>query len=89
MRTNKGIELRELCGEYVLIGAGMENIDFSKMVSLNETAAWLWREVKDKEFTAETMAAMLTERFDVEEAVALADTTELTKKWLSEGVITE
>lgn len=88
MRTNKGIELRELCGEYVLIGTGVENIDFSKIISLNETAAWLWREVKDKEFTAESMADMLIERYEVDEATALADTTELTKKWLSEGVIT-
>lgn len=80
--------MRELCGEYVLIGTGVENIDFSKIISLNETAAWLWREVKDKEFTAESMADMLIERYEVDEATALADTTELTKKWLSEGVIT-
>jgi hypothetical protein len=31
MRTKKGFELRELCGEQVIVGQGVENIDFSKI----------------------------------------------------------
>ena len=68
MRINNGFELREMCGEHIIIGAGMENIDFSKVISLNESAAYLWSEVEGQDFTPETMAALLMEQYDVDEA---------------------
>ena len=42
MKIKDGFELREVCGEYVILSSGMENIDFSKIISLNESAAFLW-----------------------------------------------
>ena len=45
MRKKKGFELRDVCGEHVIMAYGMENIDFSKIISLNETAAFLWKAV--------------------------------------------
>ncbi len=89
MKINKGFELREMCGEHIIIGTGVENIDFSKVISLNESAAWLWREVEGKEFTPQTLAALLMEQYDVDEATALADATALANRWISVGVATE
>ena len=89
MKINKGFELREMCGEHVIIGTGVENIDFSKVISLNESAAWLWREVENKEFTPESLAALLKQRYDVDEATALADVTMLINQWISLGVVIE
>ena len=66
-----------MCGEHIIIGTGVENIDFSKVISLNESAAWLWREVEGKEFTPATLAALLMEQYDVDEAVALIGTSNL------------
>ena len=37
MRIKDGFELREICGEHVILSHGMDNIDFSKIISLNET----------------------------------------------------
>ena len=39
MKIKKGFELRDICGEKVIIASGIENIDFNKMISLNESAA--------------------------------------------------
>lgn len=89
MKINKGFELREMCGEYIIIGTGVENIDFSKVVSLNESAAWLWREVEGKEFTPQSLAALLMEQYDVDESTALADAIALANRWVSVGVVTE
>lgn len=89
MRINKGFELREMCGEYIIIATGVENIDFSKVISLNESAAWLWREVEGREFTPETLAALLMQRYEVDDATALADATALTSQWLSVGIVAE
>lgn len=89
MKINEGFELRELCGEHIIIGTGVKNIDFCKVVSLNESAAWLWREVEGKEFTAETLAALLVGRYVVSEATALADVTKLLDEWVNLGIVSE
>ncbi len=89
MKINKGFELREMCGEHIIIGTGVENIDFSKVISLNESAAWLWREVEGKDFTPETLAALLMQQYDVDEATALADATALSAQWVRVGIVTE
>ena len=89
MKIKNGFELREMCGEFIIIGTGVENIDFSKVISLNESAASLWREVEGKEFTPATLATLLMEQYDVDEATALADATALANQWVSVGVVAE
>lgn len=89
MKINQGFELREICGEHIIIGTGIENIDFSKVISLNESAAWLWREAEGKVFTAESLAALLVEEYAVSEAVALADVSKLLEQWVALGVVSE
>ena len=89
MKINQGFELREMCGEHIIIGTGVENIDFSKVISLNESAVLLWREVEGKEFTADTLAALLVEHYDVDEATALADAKKLIGQWSRVGVVSE
>lgn len=89
MKINQGFELREMCGEHIIIGTGVENIDFSKVVSLNESAVLLWREVENKNFTSETLAALLMEHYDVDESAALADANKLIEQWVSVGVVGE
>ena len=86
MRINQGFDLREMFGEHIVIASGLKNIDFSKVISLNESAAYLWNEVKDKEFTPAMLAALLTEQYDVADAVALADATALAEHWVSVGL---
>lgn len=86
MKINEGFELREMCGEHIIIATGVANIDFSKVISLNESAAYLWRKVEGKEFTPATMAALLTEKYDIDEATALADATALAHRWVETGI---
>ena len=80
MKINEGFELREMCGEHIIIATGVANIDFSKVISLNERAASLWREVEDKEFTPETLAPLLTAKYDIVDATALA------QRWVEAGI---
>ena len=42
MKRKEGFVLRTVCGEKVIVGEGLGAIDFGKLVSLNETAAWIW-----------------------------------------------
>ena len=78
-----------MCGEHIVIGTGVENIDFSKVISLNESAAWLWKEVEGKDFTPETLATLLAEQYEVDADVALADAKALANQWISVGIVSE
>lgn len=78
-----------MCGEHIVIGTGVENIDFSKVISLNESAAWLWTEVEGKDFTPETLAALLVQQYEVDEDMALADAKALANQWINVGIVSE
>ena len=41
MKAKKGFNLREVCGQHIIVAQGKENIDFSNIISMNESSAWL------------------------------------------------
>lgn len=88
MKLKPGFELRDICGEKVIIATGIENVDFNQMIALNESAAELWQAVEGKEFDAQTLADWLCENYEVESsAQALADAQKLISDWTAQGII--
>ena len=51
MRIKPNFELRDICNQKVIIAQGLENIDFNKIIALNESSAYLWQQIVDKSFT--------------------------------------
>ena len=89
MKTKKGFRLRTVCGENIIVAEGIENIDFSKIISMNESSAYLWSKVQDQSFTIEQLVALLREEYEVDEATATADVKTLVAKWQEAGIIEE
>ncbi len=87
MKIKKGFELRDICGEKVIIATGIENVDFNRMISLNETAAFLWQAAEGKDFTAETFADLLCGEYEVGHDQALADSQAIILEWEKQGII--
>ena len=87
MKIKKGFVLRELCGEYMVAGEGMEQINFNKLIRLNASAAYLWQEVAEREFTADMLAELLVGKYGIPEPQAQADATALCQVWKREGLI--
>jgi len=87
MNTKKGIALRPLGNDYILIAEGIEAEDFRNMVTMNESAALLWKEVEGKEFDANTLVQILLDNYDISQEVAEHDAAVLLKKWKEAGVI--
>ena len=87
MRIKNGFRLREICGTYVVVPEGLELVNFNKMLSLNETAAYLWQAVAGKDFDAASLSKLLLEHYDVEEEVARRDAEALLAKWIESGVV--
>ena len=88
MKIKKGYILRTVCGENVIVGEGLDAINFGRMLSLNETAAWLWKQdVEQGDFTAESLAKALCDEYEVAPDQALADVKETINQWTELKVI--
>lgn len=87
MKIREGFVLREICGEKVVSPEGFRSVNFSKLITLNATAAWLWENLEGKDFTPESMADMLVSQYDVDKERALADSKALCDKWLEIGIV--
>lgn len=79
--------MRNVCGEHVIVAHGLENVDFSKIISLNDTAAYLWNALLERDFTEEEMADILTEGYEVDAETALADSCNMAAQWKEIGLI--
>lgn len=88
MKIKKGYILRTVCGENVIVGEGLDAINFGRMLSLNETAAWLWKKAMEYgDFTADSLADALYQEYDVDQVQALNDVKETLDNWTKLGVI--
>lgn len=87
MKTKTGFELRELCGEKVIVVEGATTVDFSCVIHLNESAAFLWEALSGCEFTESDMANLLCKEYEVDERNAVADCRRLVAQWLEAGML--
>lgn len=87
MKAKPGFNLRVVCGENIIVAEGEENIDFSNIISMNESSAYLWKNIQGKEFTHKDLMTLLTDEYDVDADTALNDVKALTDLWAQAGII--
>ena len=78
--------LRKVAGTYALISVGANIANFNGYVQLNETAAFLWKELETPKTVGELTAALLAE-FDVSEEEAEKDVTEFLEQLIRENMV--
>ena len=90
MKTVAGFRLRKLGNEYVLIGETLELINFNKMITLNETAAFLWQQAEQlPDFNTEMLCRALCAEYDVTPEQAMTDITNTIAMWREAGVLVD
>ena len=88
MRIKKGFVLREVCGERVIVGEGLGAINFGKMLALNESAGWLWKQAQAMgDFTVDALADKLCEEYDIDADTARKDVADIIAEWENVNVI--
>ena len=88
MRIKKGFVLREVCGEHVIMGEGLGAVNFGRLLALNESAAWLWKEAQAQgDFTIDSLTKKLCEEYDVTPDEARKDVSEIIDEWKGVEVI--
>ncbi len=80
--------LREICGDKAVVAEGLHVVDFRKMVTMNDTAVWLWEKCSEfGDFTAEQLAEALCDAYEVEPSKAKADVERILATWQEIGLI--
>ena len=93
MKEKAGFKLQDVCGTFILIAEGKENMDFSNIISMNESSKLLWESLQGKEFSTEDMAQILMENYETADNkplphdVALKDAEALAQQWKDSGII--
>ncbi|MBQ2299362.1 MAG: PqqD family protein [Bacteroidaceae bacterium] len=87
MKIKEGFEIRNVCGENIIIAHGKENIDFTKVITLNESAVLLWNKAVGKDFTEEDLVNVLLDEYDVEVPRAAEDVKNLVTLWVEAGLV--
>ncbi len=88
MKIKEGFVLRQVCGENVIVGEGLKTIDFGKLISLNETAAWLWKKAEEQgEFTVDSLTEALCSEYEVAAQQAHDDVTKMVQQWQQISIV--
>ena len=86
MKIKEGFVLRDMCGEFIISAEGLQHINFNKLISLNSTAAFLWKALEGKEFSKEDMAQLLVDEYGIDMELALKDSASLSQAWIDAGI---
>lgn len=87
MKIKPGFEIQKVCGENILIGMGEENIDFSKVISFNETSLFIWEKMEEGASSIDAIVSSLTEEYEVDVELAKKDVTEFVNQLIELGVL--
>ena len=79
--------LRHVGDDYIIVEPGQDQIDMSRVYTLNETAAWLWEQLQGKDFTLADVTALLLDRYEVDEQTATQDAAKLIELFQIQGLV--
>lgn len=86
MKRNENYVVKELMGSYVLVPLGDTAINFNGVITLNETAKFMW-EAANGDFTEQDLALALIKQYGIDEATANTAVESFLKSMKEEGCI--
>ena len=89
MKLKDNLTIRKIGDEYMMVSESGSSLDYTRVISLNKSAAYLVQEVQHKEFTREEWVDLLMEKYDVDKARAEADVEKLIDKLAKEDLFEE
>lgn len=72
MKINKNFVLREVAGTFLVVAVGDAVKTFNKVINLNETGAFLWKQLENN-VTKEQLVEALTAEYKVDRQEATKD----------------
>lgn len=75
MKIKEGFMLREVAGNYVVIAAGGDGLDFNSIITVNEIGALIWKKIDEGKSEEEIIEDILKE-YSVDKETAAKDFSE-------------
>ena len=86
MKKREGFSIRKVANSFVIVPTGANLVDFSAMITVNDTGAFLWEKLSE-DITIEELTDSLCKEYDVDEKTARADVEEFTSVLKEKKVI--
>ena len=80
LKLKEGILIQEVAGEKILMASGREEVDYSRMIVLNPSAALLAEALIERSCTLQQLVEILTDVYDADEVSVAKDVEE----WLEQ-----
>lgn len=88
MRLKKDFALRQIADTWVVLALAEETVNFSGMLTLNDSGAMLWKILEEK-CELEALVEALVSEYEVPEEQAKVDAQEFINKLIEAGCIEE
>lgn len=87
MKFLKSFELRKIGRENVLVQTENQEFNMGRIISLNESALLVYRNLKGKDFTLDDVKNILISNYEVDADIAERDSKELVEALEKAGVL--
>lgn len=88
MKLKEGFILKKILDDYIVVPTGDNIIDFAVAVSLNETGAFLWKELQSEK-TFEELSCALAAEYEISTDEVEADVSEFIEMLKSHNFLAE
>ena len=82
MKLKPNYKVRDIAGEKMVVMQGEDGVDLTKVILLNNSAEWLWNSFQGKDFSLDSAAQMLEERY----AIGMEQSKTDAEKWIESMV---
>ena len=82
MKLKPNYKVREIAGEKMVVMQGKDGVDLTKVILLNNSAEWLWNSLQGKDFSLDSAAQLLEERYKIGKEQSETDA----EKWIDSMV---
>ena len=86
MIRSENFLLQEVAGSQILVPVGAATRDFAGIVTLNAAGVYLWNALASEQ-TKESLSKVLTDRYEVSDAQAMADVEKFLQKLTDVGAV--
>ncbi len=87
MKIKSGFVLEKVGNGYLAVAVGERAKDFSGLVRMNETSAFFWNVMAEKDVSREELLAAVRSEYEVSEEEALADIDKFIENLRNGGIL--
>lgn len=77
VKIKPGFEVRNVCGENLVMAVGERNLDFTNIILLNATSLLVWKQLENGQKTDEELTNAILEEYEIDYETALQDVKSL------------